>query len=194
MRHFLATLFACVTIVSSVSAQDAPSSFIAIHGHFIGESVAAFLSAEPEAQQEADVCRQHAGRPSCARLLAALDRRQRVEISTSDSIDFTLDGGKLVKLTMLVDDSFDAASKFGTQARVKTIAGQNALGQKWEDRLMTWELPDVSATVYEDHNPAQQDRRRLLVVEARANMAQAYTVSVQKLTEREVGSNIEPAR
>jgi len=174
MKRFLLMLATAVVVVSAAHAQAADVKPTEIRGHFIGETIAAFLRMEPEAQQEAEVSRQHSNQPSCARLLAALDHGQRAEISTSNSINFVLDGGKLVKLTMLVDDAPDAirvdlTKKFGLQPRETTIPGQNYLGAKWENRSFAWDTPDAYVTLYEDNNPSIQDRRPVLVVESRAS-------------------------
>src|SRR6185437_6755059 len=78
-------------------------------GHFIGESVTDFLRIEPEAQQETNVCRQRTERRRCLELIAAVDRGQRTEVSTTSGGNYVLDAGQLVKLTVLVD-AFDNAA------------------------------------------------------------------------------------
>jgi hypothetical protein len=191
----------CAAVVSASSAQ-APAENVApteIKGHFMGETAATFLRAEPEAQQQADLCRQHPDRPGCARLLTGLDHGQRAEISTSGSRDFVLDGGKLVRLTMLVDGVADAAAvdltkKLGAQPRKIAILGQNDSGATWENHLFAWDTPDAYVTLYEDNSPSLKDRRPLLIVESRANHGQEYTISAKQLGAAQVSRNMNPAK
>jgi hypothetical protein len=185
VRRLLLILAAAVIIASSSNARAANVKPTEIRGHSIGETIATFLSVEPEVQQEADVCRQHLDQTDCARLLAALDGGQRTEISTSGPTTFILDGGKLVRLTMLVDGVADAVTadltqKFGSQSRKTTILGQNIYGAKWENYLFAWDTPDAYVTLYEDNDPLLRDRRPLLMVESRAQ-GREYTVSVKQL-------------
>lgn len=199
MRRLLVML--CAAVVSASSAQ-APAANVApteIKGHFMGETIAAFLRMEPEAQQQADLCRQHPDQPGCARLLTAIDHGQRAEISTSGSRDFVLDGGKVVRLTMLVDGVADAAAvdltkKFDAQPRKIAILGQSDSGAKWENYLFAWDTPDAYVTLYEDNSPSLQDRRPLLIVESRTSHGQEYTISAKQLGATQVGSNISPAK
>ena len=154
-------------------AQAPDSSAANFKGHLIGEGLAEFLSMEPDAQQEVDVCRARPARHSCDRLIAALDRGDRAEISTSGAINFVLDGGKLVKLTMLVDKPFDAATsdlsqKFGPQTSASVLASQNALGAKWNNQLHVWDTPSIYITLYQDNNPSLADHRLLLIAESHA--------------------------
>jgi len=142
-------------------------------GHLIGEGVADFLRMEPEAQQEVDVCRQHPSRHNCDRLMAALNGNGRAEMSTTGAINFVLDGGKLVKLTMLVDKPMDAAAsdlrdKFGPQTKATMLSSQNGAGAKWINWLHTWDTPAIYASIYQDNNPSLQDHRLLLIVESHA--------------------------
>jgi hypothetical protein len=158
----------------------------AISGHVIGETVGMFLRTEPEAQQKADGYRQHARQTICARLLGALYEGQRAEISMSNHAAFTLEGGKLAGMIMLVNGGTEAATagltkKFGMQPRKTTIPSQNMSGVKWENYLFVWETPDVSVTLYADNDPSLHDRRPLLMAESNTRREQ-YTVSVQQLS------------
>jgi hypothetical protein len=154
-------------------AQDASISNADFKGHLIGESIADFLRIEPEARQEADVCRQRTERRRCVELIAAIERGQRAEVSTAGSANFVLDAGKLVKLTVLVDDTFENISnsltqKFGSPSKKTPLSSHDSSGRKWENQLYLWDTPLIYLTIYQDNNPVLQDRRPLLVVESHA--------------------------
>jgi hypothetical protein len=185
VRRLLVILAATVIIAARANAGPANVKPTGIAGHSIGETTAAFLTLEPEAQQQADTCRQHPDEAICARLLAALDDGQRAEISTSSPTAFTFDQGKLVRLTMSLDGAANAATaelskQFGPQQRKTTISAQNIQGAKWENHLFAWETPDARVTLYEDNDPSLQGRRLLLVVESRSQ-GREDTVSVKQL-------------
>lgn len=165
----------CVVFVFlpwTLSAQTAAVRPIEIKGHFIGESVAELLSKEPKIQQQVKLCDQNPIRPTCGRLLAAVERRGRAEVANSSWTNFVLDGGHLVKLTTLVNEHSDAVSdlikKFGPRSSETAFPMQNALGTTWEDRLSVWDTPTVYATLREDNNPASQNHHYVLTVESRA--------------------------
>jgi hypothetical protein len=184
VRRLLVILAATVISASSANASAANVKPSELRGHSIGETAAAFLALEPEAQHQADACRQHPNEATSAHLLAALDARQRAEISLPGPLTFTLDGGKLVRLTLSLDSAADAATaqltkEFGPQSRKTTIPGQNIQGAKWENYVFAWDTPNASVTLYEDNDPSQS-RRLLLVVESHTQ-DQANTVSVQQL-------------
>jgi hypothetical protein len=171
LSAFILVLF--IGIPGVLQAQSRNASFADFNGHFIGESISDFLRLEPDAQQEVNVCRQRPDRHSCDQLAGALDRGERAELSTTGSMNFVLDGGKLVKLTMLVDDSFAGAAatlaaKFGSPSKDPVIPTQNGAGAKWQNRQYIWNLPSIYITLYEDNNPSQKDRRPLLVVKSLA--------------------------
>ena len=185
MRRLLATLAAILIIASSANAGAAHVKPSGIRGHSLGETAATFLSLEPEAQQEADACRQHSDETICASLLAALDAGQRAEISLAGPMAFTLDAGKLVRLTMSFDAVVDTATaeltkQFGPQPRKTTIPAQNLQGAKWKNQVFAWDTPDARVTLYEDNDPSLQGHRLLLVVESRTQ-DQHNTISVQQL-------------
>jgi hypothetical protein len=172
-------------VVSGANARPANGNPGEIKGHSIGETAAAFLSIEPGVQQEADACRQHTEETRCARLLGALEGGQRAEISASGTMDFTFDGGKLVRLTMPVDGVADftiseLTTKFGPQSRKVTILAQNMDGAKWENCLFAWNTPNVFVTLYQDNDPFLQGPRLLLVLESRSQVRED-TVSVKQL-------------
>jgi hypothetical protein len=157
----------------TLNAQTTDVRPIEIKGHFIGESIGELLSKEPEVRQKVNVCEQHPGKPNCDRLLAAVKRGQRVEVSTSSWTNFVLDGGKLVKLTTLVNESPDAVEndlsrKFGPRSTDIAFPMQNAMGASWEDHLSVWDTSAVYASLHEDNNPASQNHHFVLVVESRA--------------------------
>jgi hypothetical protein len=88
-------------------------------------------------------------------------------------VNFVLDGGKLVKITMLVDKpmddaTFDLTQKFGVQAKATLLPSQNNTGDKWNNQLHTWDMPTAYVTLYQDNNPGMQDHRLLLMAESRA--------------------------
>jgi hypothetical protein len=173
VRRLPAILAVTLILASSANTWAANAKATEIRGHSIGETAGTFLSLEPEAQQQADACRNYPDETTCARLLAALDGRKRAEISTSGAVAFILDQGKLVRLTVPVDGVADAAmveltKKFGPQPRKVTIQGQNIQGAKWENYLFAWDTPDAFVTLYQDNDPSLQDRRLLLVVESRS--------------------------
>ena len=163
-------LFVGLPTVLRAQATSANTDF---QGHLIGETVADFLRIEPEAQQEANVCRQRAERHRCVELIAAIDHGQRAEVSTARAANYVLDAGKLVKFTMLVDDSFESSSgalskKFDALPKKSSMPAHNSSGANWENQLYTWDTPSVYATLYQDNNPLLQDHRPLLIVESHA--------------------------
>lgn len=171
MRSSLLMLVLLTALPSGLRAQDASVRNADFKGHRIGETVADFLLIEPEAQQEADVCRQRTEPRSCVELIAALDRGRRAEVSTAGSVNFVLDGGKLVKLTMLVNGTFesigdDLTKKLGTLSKKTNLPSRDASGRKWENQLYTWDTPAIYVTLYQDNNPSLQDRRPLLTAES----------------------------
>ena len=172
MRRLLASI-ALIAFSGPLHAQAPAGAPVEIKGHFIGESIGDFLSMEPEAQQEVDVCREHKTRSSCGHLLGALDRGERTEISTSAGMDFVLDAGRLVKLTVLVRESTDGTTealtrKFGIPAAETNMANHNSTGANWQNRLFVWNTASAYATLYEDNNPSLQDHQPLLVVESQS--------------------------
>jgi hypothetical protein len=180
-----AILTVTMIIASSSQAVAAHVKPAEIAGHSIGESAAAFLREEPEAQQKAEACRQQPDETGCDQLLAVLDGGQRGEISTSSAMTFVFDEGKLVRLTMPVDGGADAAiagltKKFGAPARKVTITGQNLQGSQWENYLFGWDTADSSLTLYQDNDPSLQERRLVLVAESRLQ-GHEDTVSVKRL-------------
>jgi hypothetical protein len=160
----------------SLCAQTANVKPAEIKGHFIGESIAELLSKEPEVQQDVNVCKQHPGKPTCDRLLAAAKTGKRLEVSTSNWTNFVLDGGKLVKLTTLVNGVSDAVKadltkQFGPRSSETAFPMQNAIGESWEDHLSVWDTPAVYVGLHEDNNPASQNHHLVLVVESQAEHA-----------------------
>ena len=173
MKPFVFILVLFAGFPGGLWAQTGSGAPVDFKGHLIGESVADFLRMEPEAQQEADVCRQHPSRHNCDRLMAALNGNGRAEVSTTGAINFVLDGGKLVKLTMLVDKPMDAAAsdlrdKFGPQTKATMLSSQNDAGVKWVNWLHTWDTPAIYVSIYQDNNPSLQDHRLLLIAESHA--------------------------
>src|SRR5579872_3172509 len=173
MKPSLLALVVLLGLPLVLPAQSANFSDADFKGHLIGETVADFLRIEPEAQQEANVCRQRAERHRCVELIAAIDRGQRAEVSTARSANYVLDAGKLVKFTMLVEDNFESSSdalskRFAALPTKSSMASHNSSGAAWENHLYTWDTPSVYATLYQDNNPLLQDHRPLLIVESHA--------------------------
>ncbi|MGH9692217.1 MAG: hypothetical protein ACRD4C_14260 [Candidatus Acidiferrales bacterium] len=171
----LALALSAISIVFPVAsrAQAVRVNYAELDGHFIGETTADFLRIEPDAQQEVDVCRQRPARRTCDRLIAAIDRGQRAEVSNSASVNFVVDGGRLVKLTMLVDGDFDDVAadltkKFGARSSEINLPSQNEMGAKWQNHLVVWDTPNVYVTLYKDNNPSLQDQRAVLIAESQA--------------------------
>jgi len=173
---------------ASAGARTSRKGPAAIAGHSIGESAAAFLSAEPETQRAVVACQQGSQEPFCAQLLAALEGRERAEISKGDSTAFLLEGGKLIRLTMPIDQAADAevaelTKEVGHRPRQTAIAGQNIQGAKWVNSLFVWDTPEATVTLYQDNDPSLRDHRPLLVIEARQH-GKGDTVSVKQLASR----------
>ena len=156
-----------------LNAQTAHVRPVEVRGHFIGESTPELISHEPEVRQKLNACRQHPAKPDCDRLLAAVKRGQRAEVSTSSWTTFVLDGGKLVKLTTLVHEDpgavkADLTQELGARCTEASFPMQNALGATWKDRLFVWDTPTIWASLREDNNPASQNHHFVLVVESRS--------------------------
>jgi len=144
-----------------------------IKGHFIGESVMELLSKEPEVQQKVSICERNPQKTDCDWLLAAVQSGERATVSTSNWMDFVLDGGRLVKLQTLAHGEFgevnaDLTKKFGSRSSETAFSMHNAIGQQWEDRLYVWDTPTLYVGLHEDNNPASQNHHLILVVESRA--------------------------
>lgn len=182
MRQLIASLF-LIAFPGFSFGQTADVKPVEIRGHYIGESTVRFLHLESEAREDVDVCRQHPTASLCKRILAAIENGERAEISVSvppeldkpdaakDTINFVLDGKKLVKITMLVNDVADTSKILGRPSSESVTPSQNSSGEKWDNHRTVWETPDVYATLYQDNNPSLQDRRPVLVVESRAEHA-----------------------
>jgi hypothetical protein len=157
----------------SLSAQTSKVRPPEIQGHVIGESTAELLSKEPEVQQKVNVCDRNPKGTDCDRLLAAVKSGKRTDVSTSSWMNFVLDGGKLAKLTTLVNGVIDAViadltRKFGPQSSKTAFPMRNAIGESWEDQLYVWDTPTLCVRLHEDNNPASQNHHLVLVVESRA--------------------------
>ncbi len=173
MKPFVWILVLFAAVPAGLRAQGGSVASVDFKGHLTGEGISDFLRIEPEAQQEFDVCHQRPERRSCDPVNAALHANGRVEISTTGSVNFVLDGGKLVKITMLVDRpmddaTFDLTQKIGVQAKATLLPSQNNTGDKWNNQLHTWDTPTAYVTLYQDNNPGMQDHRLLLMAESRA--------------------------
>jgi hypothetical protein len=155
------------------SAADA----LDIQGHHLGEPVARFLRLELDAREDVDVCRHNPSRSLCKSLLEAVDNGARTEVSTSivggldnpdlptTSMEFILDGGKVVKISLPVNDVPELLKKLGPASRESIIPSTNASGAKWENHLAAWGTPGVYITLYQDNNPSVEDHRPLLEIE-----------------------------
>jgi hypothetical protein len=172
--------FAAALPGSFAAQQIPPTASLEIDGHHIGEPVKVFLRLEREARDEVEVCRENPGRSACAHLLAAVDRAQRAEVSTSapadfdhpegdrDTTDFVLDGGKLVKITKLVNEAPEELKALGRPSSEKSVPAQNSAGAKWENRVTIWETTSLYVSLSQDNNPSLHDHRFLVVFETPA--------------------------
>lgn len=165
-------------ILHAQAANASRADVIDIRGHYVGEAVTRFLRLEPDAREDVDVCRKNPIRSSCQDLLAAVDSGARTEISTAvpldldnpdqppSSMEFVLAGGKLVKVSMPVNDVSEILKRFGRPSHESVVPSQNASGAKWENHLSVWEAPGIYVTLYQDNNPSLEDHRPLLVMES----------------------------
>ena len=118
----LLSVIACTTAFTTTptshsrAQQSTPAPApLEIRGHYIGEPVKRFFRLDFEARGEMEVCRQNPNRPACGRLLDAIEYGKRADISTTvpanpdnpegdrETTNFILDGGKLVKISMLAN-------------------------------------------------------------------------------------------
>jgi len=184
MQTPLASLL-LLAISGLLQMQSADVKPVGIGGHRIGESVKLFLRLEPDARSEVEVCDQHPDQAMCIKLFGAVEKGQRAEISTttasdpdehasfSDTYNFVLDGGKLVKITVSVNDVAEVMKTYGKPSSETVTPHHNDSGAKWEDRVTGWDLPNGYITLLVDNNPVLQDRRPLLVIESREEHARA---------------------
>jgi hypothetical protein len=156
-----------------------------VGGHHIGETASAFLAIEPKTRGDLGSCRQNSALPHCDRLLDALERGQRAEISTSDSLDFVFDQGRLVKLAALVDGiadslAMDLTKTLGPRTSEMDIQKQNGAGAKWNDNLSVWDAPNAYVLLFEDNNPSLNARHPVLVVESPTEHARTSSDSAKR--------------
>ena len=178
---FIASIsaFAATRPSESLAQQSASTAApLEIRGHFIGEPVKRFFRLDFEARGEMEVCHQNPNRPACGRLLDAIEYGKRAEVSTTvaadldhpegdrDTTNFVLDGGKLVKISMLVNDAPEELKSLGRPSTEKSIPAQNSSGAKWENHLTIWQSPDLYVELYQDNNPSLTDHRFLLTIES----------------------------
>jgi hypothetical protein len=153
-------------------------------GHRIGEPVKLFLRLEPDARSELEVCDQHPNEIQCIHLLEAVEKGQRAEISTAvsgdldhpdsnDTYNFVIDGGKLVKITLSVNDIAEVMKTYGKPTTDTVTQHESAPGAKWENRQCVWDTPVGFVILDVDNNPRLQDHRPLLVVESREEHARS---------------------
>ncbi len=160
--------------------QAAVAPVLEIRGHTVGEPIKTFLRLEREARDEVEVCHENPGRPACGHLLDAVEIGKRAEISTTvpadldhpegdrETTDFVLDGGKLVKISLLANEVPDALKSLGPPSSEKSIPAQNSSGAKWENHLAVWDTPALYVSLYKDNNPSLHDHRLSLVLESPA--------------------------
>ena len=174
-------LLAFSALLQAPSADVAP---VGAAGHRIGESVKQFLRLEPDARSELEVCDQHPNEIQCVHLFDAVEKGQRAEISTAvpadldhpdsnDTYNFVIDGGKLVKITLSVNDVAEVMKTYGKPTTNTVTPHEGASGVKWENRQCVWDMPAGFITLDTDNNPRLQDHRPLLVVESREEHARA---------------------
>jgi hypothetical protein len=174
-------LLACSVLLQTPSADVTP---LAAAGHRIGESVKLFLRLEPDARSELEVCDQHPNEIQCVHLLDAVEKGQRAEISTavpadldhpdsSDTYNFVIDGGKLVKITLSVNDLAEVMKTYGKPTTDTVTLREGASGVKWENRQCVWDTPAGFVILDVDNKPRLQDHRPLLVLESREEHARS---------------------
>jgi len=124
---------------------------------------------------------------TCDGLLSAVDSGARADISTSyadyagdpklaflqNSAAWTFDHGKLIRLNMLVRDTYEGATldltqKFGPRSSEDSAPYHNGFGATWQNRTGIWETPELHITLYDDENPAASNREPLLTIETRS--------------------------
>src|SRR5580700_9986491 len=127
MQTPLASLL-LLAISGLLQMQSADVKPVGIGGHRIGESVKLFLRLEPDARSEVEVCDQHPDQATCVKLFGAVAKGQRAAVSTTagshpdersafrDTYNFVLDGGKLVKITVAVNDAAEVMKTYGRPA------------------------------------------------------------------------------
>jgi hypothetical protein len=173
--------FAATHASRSRAQQPAPAAArLEIRGHYIGEPVKRFFRLDFEARAEMNVCNQNPNRPACGRLLDAIEYGKRADISTTvpadpdnpegarETTNFVLDGGKLVKISMLVNEPPEELKSLGHPTSEKSIPTQSSSGAKWENHLTIWQSPDLYVELLQDNNPSLTDHRLLLTIEAPA--------------------------
>jgi hypothetical protein len=186
-RFSICCLF--VALPGLLLAQPVDFVSTAFNGHRLGESVSAFLEIMPDVQQKVASCRQGATRPSCDRLLAAIDQGGRVEFAPSESVDFVLDEGKLVKLATYMNEDPNAATanltaQYGP-ASVETVASSQAgTESKWQNQLFVWDTPEACVSLLQDNNPSPESRRSILIVESPAEHARTHPAKRSNLVVR----------
>ena len=192
MRRIAAVSVFALAVSGLAHAQAAPPSAVQIRGHYIGEPVTRFVKLEVDARDEVDVCRDHPDRVDCIHILNAVDGKGRAEISTiipadlfhltnsdaRDSINFTLDGGQLVKLTMSVNDLPALMQSLGHASSESDAPAQGANGAKWTNHISVWDTPAAYISVYQDNNPVLTDHRPVLVIETPAEHARNSVADV----------------
>jgi hypothetical protein len=179
------SLIACTTAFATTPsshsrAQQSPPAAtpLEIRGHYIGEPVKHFFRLDFEARGEMEVCRQNPNRPACGRLLDAIEYGKRADISTTvpadpnnpegdrETTNFILDGGKLVKISMLANAPPEELKSLGRPTSEKSIPAHDTSGAKWENHLTIWDIPTLYVSLYLDNNPSLQDHRFTLTIEA----------------------------
>ena len=181
MRTKLLSLIICTTALATAphsQAQQPTPAPLEIRGHYIGEPVKRFFRLDLEARAEMNVCDQNPNRPACGRLLDAIEYGKRADISTTvpadpdnpegarETTNFILDGGKLVKISMLANAPPEELKSLGRPTSEKSIPAHDTSGAKWENHLTIWDTPTLYVSLYLDNNPAIQDHRLTLTIEA----------------------------
>jgi hypothetical protein len=168
----------CAQATAGNRAGVTPSAdSLDIQGHQLGEPIARFLRLELDAREDVDVCRHNPSRSLCKSLLDAVENGGRTSVSTTivagldnpdlptTSMEFILDGGKVVKISLPVNDVPELLKKLGPASHESVIPSMNASGAKWENHLSVWGTTGVYITLYQDNNPSVEDHRPLLEIE-----------------------------
>ena len=180
------SFIACAAAFAPTHSSESPAQQsttptaapLEIRGHYIGEPVKRFFRLDFEARAEMNVCNQNPNRPACGHLLDAIEYGKRADISTTvpadpnqpegdrETTNFVLDGGKLVKISMLANAAPEELKSLGRPTSEKSVPAHDTSGAKWENHLTIWDTPTLYVSLYLDNNPSLQDHRLSLTIEA----------------------------
>lgn len=195
MRNAILGLAILLVAAGAARAQSAPT----IKRHSVGESNAKFFAKEPELKAWMDYCQKpddaKGEKPpilkqpflfdddappryaSLCKWLSPIAQGDRVELTATETgATWTLASGGVVSVAMLVPATNEAAledaiRKFGQPTAHTKAAFQNSFGATWSSRVVVWDRPTFYAVLYQDGNPAGDDKGPYLKVETRTERA-----------------------